>query len=208
MSKTDKAKKRAARKTAGKPSAPREIEAAQAANDTEATEARNQTELVASRAEARRLKAQPGVRVSVDGVGKLTGARRLDLFALLLERSTISQEQHDAVRWLEATMHVAMGWDSPERRPDHIRATTEGAPGQSVSQTMIDASREVARIRDLFDPREWSVLEALLQPQAAILTRWRDVVERQTGEKTDHGQAAALRRICERLMWAKSVPLR
>lgn len=155
-----------------------------------------------NREEIARLR-QSGAKVNVDPrTGKLVGAWRLDVFGMLFQRGSITEAQHDAVCRLEALLHVALGFSTPERRPDHIRASTIGAPGQNVTQAMIDASRELRRIEERMHPREYGMLTDLLEGQAAIYRRWRAVVERRTGEATPHGQAAAIRAACENLSWA------
>jgi len=99
-------------------------------------------ERAANRMEANRLKAV-GAEVTTDLAGRIVRARRIDVFQLLHERGALPQESFNAIRDHEADMATALGFNTPERRPDHIRASVEGAPGQNITQAMIEASRMV-----------------------------------------------------------------
>jgi hypothetical protein len=154
--------------------------------------------------EAARLEAQGDVVVRRDERTKeITNARRLDVFALLVSRKALDTEAHDAFRDHEEAVHIAAGWATPERRPDHIRASTEGAPGQNISQGMIDASRMVKATLDRLSPPEAALLEALMALGAANLTQWRHTVQRVTGENNDHGQASRIRALGQNLIYAR-----
>lgn len=129
--------------------------------------------------------------------------RRLDVFALLVSRKALDTDAHDAFRDHEEAVHIAAGWASPERRPDHIRASTEGAPGQNVSQGMIEASRMVKATLDRLSPPEAALLDELMKLGASGLTQWRSTVQRVTGETNDHGQASRIRALGENLIHAR-----
>jgi hypothetical protein len=174
-----------------KPSSPAEIAARRA-------------QRLAMDQEAARLEAQGDVVVRRDDRTKeITNARRLDVFALLVSRKALDTEAHDAFRDHEEAVHIAAGWATPERRPDHIRASTEGAPGQNISQGMIDASRMVKATVDRLSPPEAALLEALMALGAANLTQWRHTVQRVTGENNDHGQASRIRALGQNLIHAR-----
>lgn len=184
-----------------KPSAPRKIEAAQ-------TEGAAQ-ELAEARREAARLKSV-GCEANVahekqeDGSMKwVARGKRLDVFALLLSRKALDRDAHDAFRDHEEAVHIAAGWATPERRPDHIRASTEGAPGQNIGQGMIEASRMVKATLDRLSPSEARLLDALMGLGAAGLTQWRHTVQTVTGENNDHGQTSRIRALGENLLWAR-----
>jgi hypothetical protein len=179
------------RKRRNKPSSPAEIAARRA-------------ERLAMDAEAARLESQPDVQVTRDPrTREITNARRVDVFALLLSRKALAQEAHDAFRDHEETVHIAAGWATPERRPDHIRASTEGAPGQNVSQGMIEASRMVEATLDRLSPREADLLNGLMRLGASAMTQWRHTVQTITGENNDHGQASRIRALGENLAYAR-----
>lgn len=162
-------------------------------------------ETAAARAEALRLLAT-GAEARVvdekqhDGTTKVVvRARRIDVFQLLLERGALPQESFDAVRDYEADLATSMGWNTPERRPDHIRASTEGAPGQNVTQAMIDASRMVRWVEVMLTTRDWKLLEALLTENDGNLGRWRETVTRITGEHRDEAHAVSVRAMAANL---------
>lgn len=120
-------------------------------------------------------------------------ARRIDVFQLLHERGALHQEHFDAIRDHEADMATAMGFNTPERRPDHIRASVEGAPGQNITQAMIEASRMIQWVEAMLTTRDAALLKALLHENDANCGRWRGTVERVTGESRDEAHAVAIR---------------
>ena len=146
----------------------------------------------ANRMEVNRLKAV-GAEVSTDLAGRITRARRIDVFQLLLERGALPQASFDAVRDYETAMATAMGWNTPERRPDHIRASVEGAPGQNITQAMIEASELVQWVESMLTTRDAELLKALLRENDANCGRWRGTVEKVTGESRDDAHAVAIR---------------
>lgn len=156
----------------------------------------------ANRREIDRLKAQDGVTVNTDErTGRLVGARRLDCFALLLRGR---EEDHGAVTWLDTLLRTASGENTPERQPDYIRASCEGAPGQNVTDAMIDAGEMLVVVAEALAPRDARMLFGLLQPDASLMTRWRPLVERCTGETNAHAQGAAVRSACASLLWVQA----
>lgn len=120
-------------------------------------------------------------------------ARRIDAFQLLLERNALPQASFDAVRAHETDLATSLGFNTPERRPDHIRATCEGAPGQNVSQFMIEASRMVRWVETMLTTRDWRLLTALLHENDGNVGRWHETVARITGEARDESHAVAVR---------------
>lgn len=98
------------------------------------------------RSEAARLKAQ-GADVNADKrTGEILGAWRRDVFTILRNRHgkptdgfpkgrpALSQRAYEAFRGHETDIHLSEGASGGDRRPDFIRATCEGAPGQNVTQ--------------------------------------------------------------------------
>lgn len=164
---------------------------------------RQRLEKAAARREANRL-AVTGAEVRVVeereeqevGPAKKTyvvRARRVDVFQHLLERQALAQDSFDAVRAYEHDVSVALGHTTPERRPDHIRGSETGAPGQNISQAQVEASRRMQWVRDRLPPRDFRLLEHLLINGSAHKGQWRKTVEVITGERMDHAQTAAVR---------------
>ena len=149
-------------------------------------------ERAANRMEANRLKAV-GAEVTTDLAGRIVRARRVDVFQLLLERGAIPQESFNAIRDHETDLATAQGFNTPERRPDHIRASVEGAPGQNITQAMIEASRMIQWVEAMLTTRDALLLKALLHENDANCGRWRGTVQRITGENRDDAHAVAIR---------------
>lgn len=203
------------RKRKNKPSKPRSIATAvTAANDDEAKLVN--INLRASRAEAARLKAQ-GAEVNIDKTtGKIAAAWRKDVFTVLRAkrgkpcsgwpkgRPALSDRSHDAFRAHEADLHLAAGAANPERSPDFIRATADGAPGQNVTTEALDAGRRVRETTKRLLPPDAGLLSALMAGDAALAANWRATVEAQTGEAGEEGQTARVRSLGDNLHWARS----
>lgn len=147
------------------------------------------------------LRRQPSTAVNVDPrTGRLTGAWRLNCFNTLLRPGCL---ERGAVDWLDELIRTANGENGHERRPDFIRASTEGAPGQTVTDAMIEAGQRLRIVSLAFAPPHARMMFGLLKPDADLITRWRDVVEQCTGETHSHAQAAAVRAACAHLLWIK-----
>lgn len=162
---------------------------------------RHRQEREANAAEVSRLRSQPSVAVNVDKrTGRLTGAWRLNCFNTLLQ-----SDGHDraAVDWLDETVRTANGENGQERRPDFIRSSSEGAPGQNVTDAMIYASLDLQIVEANMNPTDMRMLFALLQPDADLMTRWRVAVERYTAETDPKAQAARVRAACSHLAWIR-----
>ncbi|WP_297803651.1 hypothetical protein [uncultured Brevundimonas sp.] len=157
----------------------------------------------AAEQDAKRLRAtgaEADVLMARDEKGKvtyITRARRIDVFQLLLERDGISLDAFNAVRAYEQDVATAAGANTPERRPDHIRASTEGAPGQNIGQQQIEASKRVQFVDDRLPPRDLKLLTALLHEGAAYLQQWRATVQAVTGERNEAAQTARVRAMAE-----------
>lgn len=156
-----------------------------------------------AQADANRLKAT-GADASVDlardekgKVAYIVRAMRKDVFEHLRERRALSEEAFTAVRAYENALRTAEGANTPERRPDHIRASTEGAPGQNISQAAIDASRYVEFVDRKLSSRDLKLLTALLDPQAGSSVHWRSTVQAVTTETNEAAQTARVRAMAE-----------
>lgn len=217
MSKTDRAKKRQLKRYA-KPSAPRVIGANDnqpaPVNDNDATKAKS---IRTHRAEAARLKAQ-GAEVNLDPQTKeIRGAWRKDVFETLrnkrgkpevkgqLGRQALPERAYDAYRGHERDLHVSMGVSNPDRRPDFIKATGEGAPGQNVTAEMLDAAHRVRETMRRLPAPDASLLAALMTGENALAKNWRAVVAAETGERQDEAQAARIRALGANLCDVRAV---
>lgn len=147
------------------------------------------------------IRAQPDTAVNVDKqTGRLMGAWRMNCFNTLLAAGSLERQ---AVDWLDELIRTAAGENGAERRPDHIPASTEGAPGQNVTDTMIEAGRVLEVVEGSLYPACARLLFGLLRPDAANDTHWRDVVRHATGETHTHAQAAMVRAAVANLAWVK-----
>ncbi len=170
---------------------------------------------IAARRAGRRDMEARGLTVNVDPrTQEVLGAVRYDCFSLLLKHDP---DALGSVRWLEDLMRTASGENTQERRPDFIRGSSEGAPGQTITQRMVDASAEVEVVWASLRPWEGKLLRELLEPDAALtgslsaptqdgralLTRWRDVVQRVTGARTPQRQGERVVVACESLLWVR-----
>ena len=161
-----------------------------------AEDMRLRLEQAAARAERDRLKAQ-GVDATVvaepdeNKVKRwVTKGQRKDVFRVLLDRRAIDQAAFDAIRRYEEDLDTSMGHNSPERRPDHIRASVEGAPGQNVSQAMVLASHRARWVKGRLSASDMRLLETL---RLNLPAHWRNVVQMVTGETSDKAQASRVR---------------
>ena len=161
---------------------------------------RTRAEREANRAEIKRLEGQ-GVAVNVDPrTGRLTAAWRLNCFNALLERGSPEMQ---AVDWFEELHRTAYGENTPERTPGYVPNSTEGAPGQNISDAQIFASRIMAEVQDMVPPALYRMMLELLEPAKDRIGNWRGVVEKHTRETHAHAQGAAVRSVCSILVWAK-----
>ncbi|RZJ46274.1 MAG: hypothetical protein EON87_05265 [Brevundimonas sp.] len=158
-------------------------------------------DIVARRQEKRELQAR-GLQVNIDPRSEeITGIWRPDCFQLLLKHKPM---EAGAVTWLEEVIRTAAGENGQERRPDFIRATAEGAPGQTVTADMIAASEVLTVVQENMMAWELLLLFGLLKPDEALITRWRSVVvlccpTATTPQRQGERVVAA----CERLLWVR-----
>lgn len=157
--------------------------------------ARQMLEKMERKAEIARLQAQ-GVHVVSDEAKRITRAQRLDCFDLLLSRNALSQTSYDAVRRLEELAATASGALKNEQGYDRVDTTTLG---QNITDAMIQASTDLMVVLQQTGVRSGELLIALLAPNAALLTRWRETVVRVTGEKNTDVHAPLIRAACENL---------
>jgi hypothetical protein len=152
------------------------------------------------RAERRELESR-GIEVNVDPrTEEITARYRPDCFTVLLRGRP---DEQAAVQWLEELIRTASGENGSDRRPDYIRGSAEGAPGQNVSQAMIDAELYLVTATEALPPQCAKMLFDLLKPDAALRDRWRPVVERYLGVTNPASQADAVRIVCVQLRWVQ-----
>ena len=169
------------------------------------------------RSEIARLRAQ-GADVNVDKrTSEILGAWRRDVFTILRNRHgkptdgfpkgrpALSQRAYEAFRGHETDIHLSEGASGGDRRPDFIRATCEGAPGQNVTQEAIDAAGRVKKTLMGLSPTDARLLTALMTGEKALARNWRHTVETETGETADESQAARIRALGENLIHARGV---
>lgn len=152
----------------------------------------------ARKAEVDALRSR-GLTVTHDAGYNIIVTQRLDVFALLHSRKSLTETQLYAVRRLEQYQAIAFGHERPEQSFDRVDKSSEGAPGQNVTQAMIDAQRDLRAIYLTTGGKSSELLIALTQPQEGILTRWRDTVAKVTGEKDEDVHPAMIRAACENL---------
>ena len=184
-----------ARKRKNKPSSPRKVVPdTVAANDDAATE-----RLRESRIEAARIRASGGT-VNIDPrTGLMVGAWRKDCFTALMAGTP----EHGAAQWFEELIRTAAGENGQERPLDFIRASSDGAPGQAVTDAMILAGEMVETVEEALRPWEARMLYRLLEADAALLTRWRPIVAQTTGVTNPVAQGERVRMACASLLWVR-----
>ena len=173
-----------------------------------AAAARLALEQADARAERERLRPQGIDVLVVTEVDKETGLKhwvakgqRKDVFLVLLDRRALDESGFNAIRRYEEAQATALGHNTPERRPDHIRTTVEGAPGQNISQGQILASHLVRWIEDRLSRSDLRLLTTLrLNPPA----QWHQVVQLVTGEQNDDCHAPRVRAMAENVRDALS----
>lgn len=144
-----------------------------------------------------------GLDVRHDAKFNIIVAQRLDVFSLLHSRKALTDTQLYAVRRLEEKHAVAHGHLRPEQTLDRVQSTCEGAPGQNVTQSMIDAHRELVALYRETGHKNAILLNALIAGDGSkSMTRWRDTVQRVTGETNDRSQNAVIRLACDNLALA------
>lgn len=151
---------------------------------------------------ALQLSANAAVRVETDPAGRITRARRQDVFDLFQARGKLGPDAYQAVRRLQddiAVLHrvISGGGDIAPRVDRSVSPVSFSdarlAAGARIEAVLARAGSSSARL-----------LVALCEP--AIIegrgAEWREVVVRVTGERLPDAQAALLRVACENLAGA------
>ena len=149
------------------------------------------------------VRAQPGeTRVSATPDAP---HRRLDVFALMLERKAITGDHERAVRRLQNDIAMARPLLGTPQIGDRVQGTLQpeeaAARHFERAKDRVEAMDRAAAALAALGGMDGVLMVALVVPLAsAALTRWRDTVERITGESHDHAQGARMRSACQRLM--------
>lgn len=142
-----------------------------------------------------RLRSQPDVHVVHDQAFRIRGAFRMDWVALLHQRETLSTEEANAVRRLEADICESHGLGMNREEWTVVDGTPTWPPGQGLSQRMVDASARVENVLSRIDPDRRALLKALLDPfnpGAGSTQGWRGTTRRLTGHLHKAAQTAAV----------------
>lgn len=169
-------------------------------------------DITARRAEKRAFEDR-GLIVNVDSKDeKILSVMRYDCFAVLLRdepsKNVDRAAERNAILWFEQEIRTANGECGGERRPDYIRGSAEGAPGQTMSQLQIEASWRLEAVEKVTPTPLMRLLYDLLKPDAAIVdprepeaANWRSIVARHVGETNPAAQGAVVRMACTWLAW-------
>lgn len=148
------------------------------------------------------LAVNAGVRVEIDRAGRITRARRQDVFDLFQARGKLGPDAYQAVRRLQddiALLHRAVsGGGDIAPRVDRSR-TADG-----FSDARLAAGARIEAVLSRAGSASARLLVGLCEP-AVIEGRgadWRDVVAKITGERLPDAQGAILRVACENLAGA------
>jgi hypothetical protein len=119
-----------------------------------------------------------GANITTDKVGRVISVWRSNVFRLLLERGTITQNHHDAAYDLANDWAAWKGLDGKGERGEFV----DGGKGcaELVTDRMIRAGRDVKRALGQLNPMSRSIMEAFMiatveedRPMA-----WRGIVAR------------------------------
>jgi hypothetical protein len=148
------------------------------------------------------LSVNAAIRVETDPAGRITRARRQDVFDLFQARGKLGADAYQAVRRLQddiAILHrVVSGGGDITPRVDRSRSA------DGFSDARLDAGARIEAVLSRAGPASAALLVALCEP-AVIAGRggdWREVVARVAGERLPDAQGAILRVACENLAGA------
>ena len=151
------------------------------------------------------LPANQTVSVDSDLAGRVTRARRQDIFDLMKGRGKLSNEAHEAIRRLQndvAILHRAVGG-----RADYSPRVDTSRSSETFTDVRHRASLRVEAALERSGPASARLLGALCESGAALgpAIDWRLLVLRETGETLPDAQAAVLRGACENLAGAYAI---
>ncbi len=142
------------------------------------------------------------VEIGRNARGRVSRARRVDVFDAFLRRGKLSPAAHAAVRRLQgdiALLHRGLGGSGDYApRVDRSRNPTAFTDVRRAAGQRIDDALSAA------GPASAKLLIALCEADVVLGQAgcWRRIVERQTGETLADGQGAIVRTACENLAGA------
>jgi hypothetical protein len=151
------------------------------------------------------LPENEAISVDADSGGRVTRARRQDIFDLMKGRGKLNARAYDAIRRLQddiAILHRGAA-SSGDYSPRVDRSRTS----HTFTDTRHQASCRIQAALELSGPTNARLLSALCEAGAALAapTDWRMLVMRETGETLPDAQAAILRGACDNLAGAYSI---
>ncbi len=151
------------------------------------------------------LPANEMVLVESDSAGRVTRARRQDIFDLMKGRGKLSAKAHEAVRRLQddtAILHRAIGGCA-----DFAPRVDTSRSSETFTDIRHQASTRVEAVLERSGPASARLLRAVCESGAALgpPMDWRMLVLRETGETLPDAQAAILRGACENLAGAYAI---
>jgi hypothetical protein len=143
------------------------------------------------------LPANAAVTTARDGRGRVAHAHRSDVFERLHGRGALSDAGLAAARRLERDVGLRAG----RFRPASLVLVDSQGSAAGATERMVEAGRRVEAALATLGARQAALLRALVEPPMlrGELVDWRAATLRETGEKTPHGQATAVRLACEDL---------
>lgn len=146
-----------------------------------------------------------GANISTDKVGRVISVWRSNVFRLLLERGTITQNHHDAAYDLANDWAAWKGLDGKGERGEYV----DGGKGSAelITDRMIRAGRDVKRALSQLDPLSRVILEAFMVAtvEEDRPMSWRGIMER-LGIKAREKQTALVVASLEALRVAYEEP--
>ena len=151
---------------------------------------------------ALKLNANADVELATGARGRVTRARRVDVFDQLAGRGALPSTSLGAVRRLQedvARLHRTLAG----ARQVTPRVDVSRNP-KAFAEAHLQAGARIAAVMDLAGPASARLLSALIEPHVALgqAIDWRSVVRRETGEQLADAQTAVLRLACENLAGA------
>jgi hypothetical protein len=141
--------------------------------------------------EINRLTKEDDVTVNVDArTGQLVGAWRRDVVSMMRDAGKITDEVAGYVRGLEGLIAEANGRSASCLS---ILDRVSGGPvGDHAIVQHIEAAKALNKRQDGMDQMTWGLLREVCDGNL-LITRWRGVVQRRTGEKGERAQGAIIR---------------
>ena len=145
------------------------------------------------------LPANADIHCRSDIAGRVTRAKRQDVFDLLHKRGKLSPDALDAVRRLQddiALLHRSVGGVG-----DLTPRVDRSRNSQGFSETRLKAGARIEAVLAFAGSASARLLTALCEPDVVLgrSADWRDIVRRETGEGLPDAQGALLRAAGENL---------